>query len=515
MRSYGPLSESVLMDKACREVTRDTSKILSFIQKEKDPKKKDALLTLFHSIKYFVDTYDGCDAIVRAEKQFARHVVHVWGLLLQQENGRKIIVVTMNGITTPGCHYYAYWGNCRGVSTAQMNMLETYMEEMRVQATTPAPSIAQEADYRANDTDLVGDGNVTTDGGVVGNDDPAGDADHTPAIVDAGTAPIDVALRDRVCANIVSLDEFRDLTIDDLVDRVVKRTRDILWDLKDQEETNQTNRDTTANGELEVNATIDVTHDEPMDEAIEDDGADREPEPNIGWKNTTIARSMEDSGVMTHDSQMLPKPNLTIEGLDDEVQGPNGDGFSEDSWFDSHAQAIIASTPGDDKAVEKETEPPLEKPVQGKLTIEISSDKYVLLLDQWSNRLIFDNFDILQQFLYDVVKGPTRTDWFHGNRHIKRKYYRNNDPTVRNFPNFELTGQPSEIFPTTTRGNPVIDLNESYYSISNKSNLVNSYNELIGNFRLGSTAPGSVSTSERNSGADPEKSKCLQSPPPR
>ena len=140
MRGFGPLSESVMMDKCLREVTRDASKVFKFINLETDDRKRDAMVTLWHSLKLYVDEWDGADEEMRSDRRYARHTVHVWEMMLKQENGRKLLLVCIGGVVSgPNCRYYGYWGTCRGVSTAQMTAMEVFLEEMKLKANAPTP----------------------------------------------------------------------------------------------------------------------------------------------------------------------------------------------------------------------------------------------------------------------------------------------------------------------------------------------------------------------------------------
>ena len=442
------MSESVIMDKACRELTRDYGKIISFIQKESDSQKKEDLFTLWHSIKYFCDVYDGADSIVRAERAYAKHVVHVYEKILRQQNGRKLLIVAMAGITSPDALYYGVWGTVRGISTAQMQVLEIYLDKMRIQATEIPPEIENttmddededdddtvDAVADAGDTDTV---NNNTD--EIGGDDGVrelGPVDQnenaTIAITDADTATVTNAAitRGGIDVDIAGLEEFRKLSIDDLVDRVVMRTQQILADQEREAETAGA-KGTTANDDVVM------------------ESADEAPREN---KTDAIGRSMDDSGVVSIASQILPKPNVTIDVLDDNPV----DDFSEDSWFDDHANAILQSTPS-------VADQPAAPPARGKITIDLNEKDYTLYCEHWKvttqvgltklRKIHFSNFGYLQRFIYDTVKGPTATVWFSKGRQLTRTNYRhgNND----NFPNFDLKDQTENVYPKPRQVAPI------------------------------------------------------------
>lgn len=441
-RSYGPMSESVIMDKACREVTRDYGKIISFIQKETNSEKKEALFTLWHSIKYFCDVYDGADSIVRAKPEYAKHVVHVYEMILRQQNGRKLLIVAMAGITTPDAQYYAIWGTCRGISAAQMQVLEIYLDKMRAQASSPRPSLGDTIDNDDDDDETAtGDGtdaNITNDG----TDPAAGGADDTIDETPAPDRPSKAIERNDgdVVANIdelrslVTLDEFRNLTIDDLVDRVVLRTQQVL-----------ASQDESANQNPDKVVSVDT------DVVME--SADEAPRNVMIGKiqSDTIDREMDDSGVVSMPSQVLPQPNITIDVLDNPA-----DAFSEDSWFDDHAQAVLQSTPTvapDANAIDAtaaDAQPVKEN--KGKITIVLNEKDYTVICDQWSNKIHFSNFGYLQRFIYDTVKGPTATVWFSKNRRLKRLNYSEGKD---NFPNFDFTNQKHNLYPRPRQVNPI------------------------------------------------------------
>lgn len=447
-RSYGPMSESVIMDKACREVTRDYGKIISFIQKETNDEKKEALFTLWHSIKYFCDVYDGADSIVRAEPAYAKHVVHVYEKILRQQNGRKLLIVAMAGITSPDSQYYAVWGTCRGISTAQMQVLEIYLDKMRAQANPPSPSIGDatiddddEGDDDGNNNatvnDTIGEVDAAKDTTIVIDSEDAGDVDAGTER-DAAVAPIadtDGGPTDKVVVDVdavrTNLDEFRNLTIDDLVDRVVLRTQQML-----------AAQDESSNPKPAQGISTDT------DVVME--SADESPRHvKIGEKDA-IERTMDDSGVVSVASQILPKPNVTIDCLDNPA-----DAFSEDSWFDEHAQALLHSTPATTDAPTAPTAPPAEPeaPVRGKITIDINRNDFTLYCDQWSNRFHFSHFGYLQRFICDIVKGPTATVWYSKRRPIERRNYRNESKD--NFPNFHFENHNRDLYPRPRQTAPI------------------------------------------------------------
>lgn len=461
------MSESVIMDKACREVTRDYNKILSFIGKENDEAKKDSLMTLWHQIKCFIDLYDGADAEVRTGRQYAKHVVHVYEMMLRQQTGRKVLMVTIAGIVTPETMYYGFWGTCRGISTAEMQILETYVDKMRRQAATPLPSLENATIDDEDDTATSGDikdgasyeagtarqgtAGTTQMGTGQTESDTVVTRDATIGQAIAGDAAVDVINSSAQSTN-DTVKSVTGLTIDDIIERVVKQTNNLL-------DARERNEDTI------------MADEQPADVQMESAGENgREEteiigmEPDIGWKNPdAIERTMDDSGMISNSSQLLPQPNVTIDVLDN-----NQDTFSEDSWFDQHAQELLQSTPAAQPA------PPT---LIGKISIEITKKGYIFYCDKWLKKVFFNNFGYLQRFLYDTVKGPTGNTWYTQGKKIQRKNYRG--VYVDNFPNFVFENQDSEICPEPAQ-NVAIELDNAYYSVPIRRPLVtrNKYRNL-------------------------------------
>ena len=413
MRGFGPFSESVMMDKCLREVTRDYSKILGFIKTEKDDKKRDALLTLYHSLKYYADTWDGATEEARTDPTYARHTVAVWEMMLKQENSRKIFIVSIGGVTSgPNVWYYGYWGTCRGVNKAQMSAMEAYLAEMRAKMELPSIDSVETATPigDADDDDEDEKGNQGPGPSGKGPDTKP-DSDH---------------------------DDDDDDDDDDAIEPGMQRMT--------LEPRNQANNFVNLGEDGRV-ATID-TEMIPVDH---DDG--------INWVPNPIAQSFNDSGLAhptIESAQSLPKPNVTIDLLD---ETPN-DGFSDEStnWFDTHAARIIADA---------KTSTPANPPAKGKITIEIIRSGYSVTCDEWETCAHFTQFPLLQRFLFDIVKGPTSTRWYNGSRKLRRKNFTGLD-FGPNFPNFDLDGYSNEIISPQPR-----PLENGYYVVPFSSALSN------------------------------------------
>lgn len=241
----------------------------------------------------------------------------------------------------------------------------------------------------------------------------------------------------------MTVESLAGLTIDDIIEKVVKQTNSLL-DAREQQQT-------TVIGE---------PSDVQMESAGEDGREETEVigmEPDIGWKNPeAIEQSMEDSGMISNSSQLLPQPNVTIDTLDN-----NHDTFSEDSWFEQHARELLQSTPA---------APPAQPTLIGKISIDITNKGYIFYCDKWVKKVFFNNFGYLQRFMYDTVKGPTGNDWYTKGQKIARKNYRG--AHVDNFPNFCFKNQTSGIYPEPVQNVP-IELNNAFYTIPVPQPLVN------------------------------------------
>ena len=450
------------MDRACREITRDVRKIIEFIQKEKDDAKKDALMALYHDIKYFIDTWDGSDSIARADRRYYQHVVYLWGKLLQQENGRKVIVVCMNGITAPDALYYGMWPTVRGISAAQLSMMESFVDEMRQKATAIESMVVDIVDADVTIEEDTVDNAV----GTIDNSD-TGPTTSTQAIVPTDpSGPATFQLKDGICTNIVSLEEFNNLTIDDLVEKVVNRTKQILDSQESRDEKTDTTTvigDTVDADPVAIELTNESSQDTPQEKPVK-----------IG----SVVQESRDSGL---DSQTLPLPNVHIDMLDGPEDAQNDD-FSEDSWFDEHAADLIQSTPTGANAIAPKPDVPTA-PVKGnygKLTIELKESGFQFYCDKWATVAQFNDFRTLQHFLHDVVQGPGMNRWYTNGYRLRRKNYRHSK-IGQNFPNFDFSRiyrakiSPEVRIPnyrnTTDIVNYPIDFKNAYYTVNSPQSL--------------------------------------------
>ena len=451
-RGFGPFSESCTMDRAMREVTRDDNKIITFINGEKDTTKKNELMSLYHSIKMFIDRWDGSNAIVRSDRAYARHAVHVWNMVVNQPNGRKILIVTVGGVISgPDNVYYAYWGTVRGVSTAQLAGLQEFIEKMTIQASEPElpiDDLTLSTDGEGNDAVTLstdGEGNEAITPSTNGDDDDDDD-DDIDSRPNAGgkkentdDGPDGPEGNNSIDDGEKSGDRNQtltraDLTMEQLVERIVTKANDIF----------------RANGTevitmepmafmRSIRPPTPATPIVPMQPVSNDSG---------------LAPPTADSPIS---SQSLPKPNVHIGVLDE-----GEDGFSDESsnWFEVEAEKIIKqSTP---------------VPSKGKITIDISQKGYTVYSDTWATKAFFNNFGYLTRFLYDIVNGPTRTHWWSRNGPLKRKNYRG-FAMGPNFPNFDFENFPEMIYPE-----PKARINHCYYCIPRYRPMTTFYNELSG-----------------------------------
>ena len=373
-RGYGPVAEAATVDKCSREITRDTWKVLRFVNAETDQKKKDELMHLYHMARYFIDTWDGIsDESKAGNKGYAKDVTVLWTKLLNQPNGRKIIVVQMGGVTIPDATYYGYWCTVRGCSTAQLSALEAYVDKMRAIAEAPSATI-ESIDEIATDTV---DGEADIDA-VIDAIDTTGDANAT---MDTDIDNNIVAERDNAETSVTGIKCIDgNVSIEDMVNyidrKVEERTRQML--ATDQQtraiETGNTETPRATNEAApmaadvnsDTNSVVSLTENAREPSIDHPDGRKARPwtaaefdaavqfEALNGGENDhsakgPIAQTMEDSGLAppTIDSQVLPAPNVAIDILDNTTN----DGFETSSgWFDDHAALINGtSTPGKPK----------------------------------------------------------------------------------------------------------------------------------------------------------------------
>ena len=445
-RGYGPVAEAATMDKCVKDITRDIHKVIAFIAKETDKKRKDDLEMLYHSCKYFIDTWDGSTDEVRAGRQFARHAYVLWDMMMKQLGGRKIIVVSLGGVTIPDATYYGYWCTVRGLTTAQLTAMEAYVDKMRTLSEVPTPAIAQNDDSDVDDNVIANNGDVGGDANngsiTLANVVDAIDTVESAMEVDSNDRNA-IAERDNAI-NGPDLISFSDstVTIDEMVSYVAERTRQMLQAEKENEDPPTIETDNTET--LTPNAIA------GEDDATENGrNVDSAPlEPDIGWKSIQsdgkVARigsnrTMEDSGLAppTIDSQALPAPNVFIDLLDDPTNAIDttvNDGFDAESsgWFDEYAQMpnLAQSTPH-----------------QGKISIDLTKAYYCISVTEWPIECRFSDMNFFLRFLRDTLKGPTDTIWLERtvdsygvdkNTNWPRIRRRNYSRSPGNFPNFQF-----------------------------------------------------------------------------
>ena len=403
-RGCGPAIESNTMDKCVRDITRDHGKVIKFVMAEPDQKKKDALQHLYHTTKFFCDNWDGVSEDAK-DRRFARQVVVVWTMLLNQPNGRKIMLVPMGGVTIPDATYYGYWCTIRGLTTAQLSAIEIYVEKMRVKSEVPDVTINA---ITATEGDDEGDnGETVTD--VV-------EAIETEEsmMVDGNTSSAVVAERENsvTMGNIAIEFNNGNISIDEMVTYVAEKTRQLLVD---EEREKETGTDVDIATPARTRGNSDVSTVETDRETIVADVVNMSEPPiepfralnegdvdaNASVKIGPIDQTMEDSGLAppTSDSQVLPAPNLTIDVLD------NNDTFDDSStdWFDHAAQDLINQQ---------------STPVPGKIAIAVKDAFYVFITIECPrtvlNRTVeckIMKLDHFVKFVRAIVDGQSNSGW--------------------------------------------------------------------------------------------------------
>ena len=426
-RGCGPVAEANAMDKAARDITRDENKVIKFCMAETDKEKKDALMSIYHTAKFFIDKWDGvCDEDKGA--QFAQHVVVLWSMLLKQENGRKIMIVPMGGVTIPDATYYGYWCTIRGITTAQLATIESYVEKMRVKSEVPA--VAVEAI-----SDAISDVSVASDAGEEGAN--SGEVAIEPMVIDAGTVSV-VAERDNApnIGNIVIDVNNGNVSIEEMVEIVANRTRQLLL----EENRKGTENENDAHNRLSEASDDDGSVAEVNRDAIA--GVVQAPAPpadppielfqalnagsttNESRKIGPIDQTMEDSGIAppTNDSQALPAPNVTIDTLD----GGADDFETSSGWFDNMAHNLINQRQS--------------TPSTGKITIEIKDTGYYVTGSAWTIECKVVKIDDMLNFVKNIVKGQSNSGWVarYSDGEWSRVYRKCYDFSSRNFPNFDF-----------------------------------------------------------------------------
>ena len=226
------------------------------------------------------------------------------------------------------------------------------------------------------------------------------------------------------------------ISIAEMVQYVAERTRDLLL-AENASNTSRTvktvNTATPAIVEGTVNTVSDAEeprHDGPP--SIDAFRALNDTDDNIGAKIGPINQTMNDSGIAppTIDSQVLPKPNVTIETLDETSTVADTFEADSDDWFDKEAAKIIQSTPQ-----------PLQR--QGKVTIDLKNSYYCISTRTWPIECRFQDFELFSKFLKEMIKGPNNTVWYNAPTlptsgavsRINRKCY---SFIPGNFPNFDF-----------------------------------------------------------------------------
>ena len=366
-RGFGPVAEATTMDKCSRNVTRDIFEVMRFINAETDDRKKDDLRTLYHTCKVFIDRYDGCTADIRAGRDFAKYVVHVWTQLMNQGSGRKLLLVQMGGITIPDAIYYGWWTTIRGITPAQLSTLEVYIAKMTAQAATipeAIGSLSEDDDDTASvdiDDATATIGNNTTGfdiNAVIDRAIETGDGSEAATIINDNMAT--VAERDNATIDRVNIDQIN-MTIDEMVKYVAEKTKELLLAEEREKIVNSATAGVeTASDAEDARGRLHVT--QPTIDTVES-------METTSAKIGPIDQTMEDSGIApTLDSQQLPAPNVIIDTLDGTAN--TGDDFEPDSgdWFDRDAAALIQSTP--QAPIQQQ-----QQQQQGKKNIDLN-DKY-------------------------------------------------------------------------------------------------------------------------------------------
>ena len=442
-RGVGPEAEANTMDKVSRDITRDIGKVIKFVQGEPDTKKRENLMSLYHSAKYFIDRYDGASEDDK-DHRFASHAVTLWTMILNQDNGRKILVVPMGGVTIPDATYYGYWCTIRGITTAQLSAIELYIEKMRIKAEVPPVAIDSTFDSTiegaSNVIDSV-DGNENDDEEFV-------DAIATePSAMDtSGPDQVLVAERENLpnMGNVAIDFNKGNVTIEEMITFVAERTRQLLVEEKEKEDIEVKEVDTVNRDRADSNAsTIEANRETIEEDSVLTTATEPPIAPfqalNAGIANDTdhsklgpIDQTMNDSGLAppTTDSQTLPAPNLTIDVLDS-----TSDGFNDSSsWFEHEAQVLIHKNQS--------------TPAPGKITIDIK-DAYYVTIGSTNVECKLDKVGHLIKFIANIVNGPRNSNWVYRkpNQGWNKLYRKCFEFSQRNFPNFDfhrLVSQSSE-----------------------------------------------------------------------
>ena len=172
------------MDKCARTITRDVSSVIKYINLETDKAKRERLLTLYHDLRWFTECWDGVTADQRQTVEFAKHAIHVWEKMLEQDGyGRKLLITTIGGFTTGlDTWYWAYWGTVNGVNKTELDQLQTQLSKWK--AILEAHNTLDTIDTDEGNNSIVNSAiTVSDDGfGLVITDSPI--ASPRPAAID-------------------------------------------------------------------------------------------------------------------------------------------------------------------------------------------------------------------------------------------------------------------------------------------------------------------------------------------
>ena len=302
VRGFGPVSETLMMGRILRQCTKDYSPVLKFIHAETDADKKKTLWELYHSFKYFIDTWDGISAAGKQRRDFGKHAQYIWELMVKQEVGRKIFVVGICGITSGlDTTYFAYWPTIQGITPSEISMMKHQLEIWR--------SVANGTAVRAEPL------SAEMDRGTI------------VAMTDDKT----VSLSTQTTAVTIEADDNGTIVVDD-------------------DEDDDEDKDVG----LEVEVDVEGLDTEAIKEDSKADDSYVTIEPvtsGIGTMeiDTTIATNDEDMAVDTPSpAQVMPRPNVNLGTIDDQ--------WSDDEFFDQAARKIVTqSTPTEAEATVTDT----------------------------------------------------------------------------------------------------------------------------------------------------------------
>ena len=175
MRGFGSVSETLMMDRVMRQGTRDHSQVYKFINAEPDNKKQRRLWDLYHSFKYFWDTWDGVSKDQQKDPRFGKHAAHVWELQMAQTTGRKLFLHSVGGVISGlDTKFWYFWPTVQGINECEIAQMSHQLEIWK--AIARGEALTQE-ETSTDDTDaivVVDDGDDVPKGRVVGtidNDD--------------------------------------------------------------------------------------------------------------------------------------------------------------------------------------------------------------------------------------------------------------------------------------------------------------------------------------------------------